>query len=70
MRWETDAAKGGRGTRMWQNFTSEQTQKANFDFVPGFRLLASAAVAAAALTRTPPFMLRQFTSSCSLLFCI
>lgn len=36
MRWEADAASGSRGTRMWQNFTSEQTQKANFDFVPGF----------------------------------
>lgn len=40
MCWEADAASGSRGTRMWQNFTSEQTQKANFDFVPGFVCLA------------------------------
>lgn len=36
MRWETAAANGGRGTWIWQNFTSEHTQKANFDFFPGF----------------------------------
>lgn len=34
---------------MWRNFTSEQTQKASFDFLPALRLLASAASRASAL---------------------
>lgn len=71
MRCETDAAKGGRGTRMQQNFTSEQTQRANFDFVPAFLCLPRLLQQRLWLfTRTALFKLRQFTSSCFLLFCI
>lgn len=69
MRWETDSAEGGRGTRMQQNSTSEQTQKANFDFVPpfaGLPLLRRLWL----FPSTPLFKLSQFTSSCFLLFYI
>lgn len=71
MRWEAAAANGGTGTWIWQNFTSEHTQRANFDFVPGF----SSALPPQwrqrrplrLRKRIPPFMLRHFTPSCSLL---
>lgn len=56
MRRESAAASGGRGTWIWQNFTSERTQKANFDFVPGFFVCSAstAAVAAAVVAVAAP----------------